>query len=92
MRWRKSTPAGTTQFRAAITQFLKGELAEAREAAQAQLLKDRHGRRCAERLCDLHDQIIGLLFDAATQHLYKSRCRPTPSAWRSSPPAATAAA
>ena len=59
-------------FRAAITQFLKGELAKGRAAAQAQLLKDRHGRRCAERLCDLHDAIIGLLFEAATRHLYKS--------------------
>ena len=36
-------------LRSAIAQLLKGELAEAREAAQAQLLKDRHGRRCAER-------------------------------------------
>src|SRR4029453_8251124 len=59
-------------FRAAITQLMKGELAKGRAAAQTQLLKDRHGRRCAERLCDLHDQIIGLLFDAATRHLYKS--------------------
>jgi [protein-PII] uridylyltransferase len=64
------------QFRAAITQLLKGELARAREAAQAQLLKDRHGRRCAERLCDVQDEIIRILFNAATRHLYHS---PTPS-------------
>src|SRR5687767_14279091 len=59
-------------FRAAITQLLKGELAIGRAAAQAQLLKDRHGRRCAERLCYLTDAIIGLLFEGATRHLYKS--------------------
>ena len=59
-------------FRAAITQLLKGELAKGRAAAQVQLLKDRHGRRCAENLCELHDQIIELLFEAATKHLYKS--------------------
>jgi [protein-PII] uridylyltransferase len=59
-------------FRAAITQLLKGELAKGRAAAQVQLLKDRHGRRCAEKLCELHDQIIGLLFEAATRHLYRS--------------------
>jgi len=63
-------------FRNAITQLLKGELAEAREAAQAQLLKDRHGRRCAERLCVVQDEIIRILFNAATKHLYHS---PTPS-------------
>ena len=63
-------------FRNAITQLLKGELAQAREAAQAQLLKDRHGRRCAERLCFVQDEIIRILFNAATMHLYHS---PTPS-------------
>jgi [protein-PII] uridylyltransferase len=63
-------------FRAAITQLLKAELARARAAAQAALLKDRHGRRCAERLCRVQDEIIQILFDAATRHLYYS---PTPS-------------
>jgi [protein-PII] uridylyltransferase len=60
------------QLRAAIAQLLKGELAEAREAAQAQLLKDRHGRRCAERLCFVQDEIIRILFNAATKHIYHS--------------------
>src|SRR5579864_8450485 len=59
-------------FRTAISQLLKVELAKGRELAQAQLLKDRHGRRCAERLCAIHDDIISLLFEAATKHLYKS--------------------
>jgi [protein-PII] uridylyltransferase len=59
-------------FRLAITQLLKAELASGRAAAQEQLLKDRHGRRCAERLCYLHDEIISLLYEAATKHLYKS--------------------
>jgi [protein-PII] uridylyltransferase len=63
-------------FRGAITQLLKGELARARAAAQADLLKNRHGRRCAERLCFVQDEIITLLFSAATRHLYHS---PTPS-------------
>jgi [protein-PII] uridylyltransferase len=59
-------------FRNALSQLLKAELAKGREVAQAQLLKDRHGRRCAERLCSMHDDVIGLLFEAATRHLYKS--------------------
>ena len=63
-------------FRTAIAQLLKGELAKARAAAQAQLLKDRHGRRCAERLCFVQDEIIRILFNAALKHLYHS---PAPS-------------
>ena len=34
-------------FRAAVTKLLKAEMTEARAVAQAVLLKDRHGRRCA---------------------------------------------
>jgi [protein-PII] uridylyltransferase len=63
-------------FRAAVTQLLKAELAVARAAAQAMLLKDRHGRRCAERLCFVQDEIIRILYSAATEHLYRS---PVPS-------------
>src|SRR5213082_78841 len=63
-------------FRSATAQFLKAELIAAREVAQAVLLKDRHGRRCAERLCFVQDEIIRILFSAATRHLYRS---PIPS-------------
>src|SRR5689334_23273729 len=63
-------------FRAAMAQLLKGELIAARAKAQAMLLKDRHGRRCAERLCLVQDEIIRILFSAATRHLYRS---PIPS-------------
>src|SRR5882724_1033289 len=63
-------------FRAAVAKLLKAELVAARETAQAVLLKDRHGRRCAERLCFVQDEIIRILFDAATRHLYRS---PIPS-------------
>src|ERR1700759_2188479 len=63
-------------FRISVAQFLKAELIAARAAAQALLLKDRHGRRCAERLCFVQDEIIRILFSAATRHLYRS---PIPS-------------
>ena len=63
-------------FRAAVAKLLKAELIAARATAQAVLLKDRHGRRCAERLCFVQDEIIRILFDAATRHLYRS---PIPS-------------
>src|SRR5258707_4663959 len=63
-------------FRAAPAQLLKAELIAARATAQTVLLKDRHGRRCAEGLCFVQDEIIRILFSAATSHLYHS---PTPS-------------
>src|SRR5260221_7194481 len=62
-------------FRSNVAQLLKAELIAARETAQAVLLKDRHGRRCAERLCFVQDEIIRILYAAATRHLYHS---PTP--------------
>lgn len=63
-------------FRTATAQLLKTELMAARAAAQTILLKDRHGRRCAERLCHVQDEIIRILYSAATRHLYRS---PIPS-------------
>src|SRR5881392_3999508 len=59
-------------FRTALAQLLKAEMIAARATAQAVLLKDRHGRRCAERLCFMQDEIIRILYDAATRHLYRS--------------------
>src|SRR6188472_2627299 len=59
-------------FRTALAQLLKAEMIAARDTAQAILLKDRHGRRCAERLCFMQDEIIRILYDAATRHLYRS--------------------
>src|SRR6266480_3680706 len=59
-------------FRAAMAQLLKVELVAARATAQAVLLRDRHGRRCAERLCFVQDEIIRILYAAATRHLYRS--------------------
>jgi [protein-PII] uridylyltransferase len=64
------------QFRAAVAQLLKAELTAARAVAQEVLLRDRHGRRCAERLCFVQDEIIRILYAAATRHLYHS---PIPS-------------
>src|SRR6478752_10313818 len=59
-------------FRSALAQLLKTEMIAARAIAQDVLLKDRHGRRCAERLCFMQDEIIRILYSAATRHLYRS--------------------
>ena len=60
------------ELRGAVAQYLKGELARGHEKAEQMLLRDRHGRRCAERLCVMQDEIIRILFEFAVRHLYKS--------------------
>ena len=75
-RWPTQHAGNDQAFRNALAQLMKAELAKARAEAEAQLLRDRHGRRCAERLCFVQDEIIRLIFMAATQYLYNS---PTPS-------------
>jgi [protein-PII] uridylyltransferase len=63
------------ELRAAVAQRLKAALTEGRALAEKLLLNDRHGRRCAERLCRMQDEIIRLLFELAERHLYPSQNR-----------------
>ena len=58
------------ELRTAVAQRLKAALADARIVAEQLLLEDRHGRHCAERLCRLQDDIIGVLYDFAVRRLY----------------------
>src|ERR1700689_4752358 len=58
------------ELRAAVARRLKTALTEARARAEELLLKDRHGRRCAERLCQTQDEIIRILFEFAVKALY----------------------
>jgi [protein-PII] uridylyltransferase len=60
------------ELRTAVAMRLKAALTQARTQAEALLLKDRHGRRCAERLCQLQDEIIRILFEFAGSELYRS--------------------
>src|SRR6476646_3890599 len=65
--------AGAEQeLRRAVAQRLKAVLATGRTQAEQSLLKDRQGRRCAERLCFMTDEIIRVLFEFTTTHLYPS--------------------
>ena len=63
---------GERELRTAVAHHLKGVLAEGRAQAERLLIADRRGRPCAERLCLLHDEIIGALFEFARVHLYPS--------------------
>ncbi len=60
------------ELRSALAQRLKVALADGRAKAEQLLLKDRHGRRCAERLCRMEDEVIGLLFNFVRKHLHPS--------------------
>ncbi len=60
-------------LRAIVAQRLKTVLNDGREKAEKLLLKDRHGRRCAEQLCRMEDEIIRVLFEFARKHLYQSQ-------------------
>src|SRR5215472_3390362 len=61
------------ELRAAVAQHLKAALTQARARAEQLLLRDRHGRRCAERLALLQDENIRILFEFAASELYPSR-------------------
>jgi [protein-PII] uridylyltransferase len=61
------------ELRAAVTQRLKTALADGRAEAEELLLRDRHGRRCAERLCRMLDEIVHVLYEFAAKHLYSSQ-------------------
>jgi [protein-PII] uridylyltransferase len=69
----RSHPGPERDLRDALTQRLKAALAHGRDIAEQLLLADRHGRRCAERLCAMQDDIIRLLFAFAAKHLYPSQ-------------------
>jgi [protein-PII] uridylyltransferase len=62
-----------SELRAAVAQRLKAALAAGRAMAEQRLREDRHGRRCAERLCFMQDEAIRVLYDFAVRHLYPSR-------------------
>src|SRR5580658_3942995 len=61
------------ELRAAVVPRLNSALTQARARADQLLLKDRHGRRCAERLCRMQDEIIGVLYEFAAKRLYPPR-------------------
>ncbi|MBN8955737.1 MAG: [protein-PII] uridylyltransferase, partial [Rhizobiales bacterium] len=69
----RAHPAGERELRTAIAQHLKSMLTVERERAEVALLADRHGRRCAERLCRTMDTLIRALFELARTQLYPSQ-------------------
>jgi len=60
------------ELRTAVAQRLKAALAAGRASAEARLREDRHGRRCAERLCFMQDEAIRVIYEFAVRYLYPS--------------------
>src|SRR5690606_20666556 len=60
-------------LRTAVAQRLKAVLATGLARAETLLLADRHGRRCAERICRMQDAIIRVLYEFVQKHLYPSQ-------------------
>jgi [protein-PII] uridylyltransferase len=61
------------ELRSAVALHLKAALTKGRARAEELLLRDRHGRRCAERLALMQDELIRILFEFAGSELYPSR-------------------
>src|SRR5580693_1921562 len=61
------------ELRTAVALRLKAALAASRLEIERLLLGDRHGGRCAARLCRVQDEIIRVLYDFAVKHLYPSK-------------------
>src|SRR5499433_78277 len=58
------------ELRTAVSRQLRTALTHGRVTAERLLIADRHGRRCAQRLCFMQDEIIRILFEFAQKHLY----------------------
>src|SRR5258708_23872998 len=59
--------------RTAVAQRLKAVLAESSAKAEALLLKERQGGRCAARLTRMHDDLIRVIYTFAVTRLYPSQ-------------------
>ena len=58
------------ELRLEVARRIKAALVQGRAAAENLLIKDRHGRRCAERLCFMQDEIIRVMYEFTAKHLY----------------------
>ena len=61
------------ELRLAVSRRLKAALLQGRAAAERLLIKERAGRRCAERLCWMQDEILRVLYDFVAKHLYRAQ-------------------
>jgi [protein-PII] uridylyltransferase len=61
------------ELRLAVSRRLRAALARGRAEAERLLIADRHGRRCAERLSLMQDEIVRVVYEFAIKHLYPAQ-------------------
>jgi [protein-PII] uridylyltransferase len=69
----ETQPGDGRELGLAVSRRLKTALLHGRAEAERLLIKDRGGRRCAERLCFMQDEIIRVLYEFAGKHLYPAQ-------------------
>jgi [protein-PII] uridylyltransferase len=69
--WRQHD-GNSAELRAALLVQLKQLVRDARESARMALEADGNGRRCAKSLSLFQDELIRLLFDFITSHVYRA--------------------
>ncbi|MCO5063720.1 MAG: [protein-PII] uridylyltransferase [Rhizobiaceae bacterium] len=70
---RSDGDGSSSATRAQVLTILKEELRAGRAEAEAGLTRTGDGTRCAERLCQLMDELIRVIYDFAVQHVYRSK-------------------
>src|SRR6188474_3869828 len=61
------------KVRAGVIRILKQRLAAGHATAERMLMEDGGGSACAARLSHLMDEIIRVLYDFATTHVFRSK-------------------
>lgn len=65
-------PGGAGEARPAVLDYCKTLLKNARAAAEAQLMADGNGRRCAGGLSHFTDELVRLIYDYTVAHIYRA--------------------
>ncbi len=76
--WRRHD-GDSSALRVALLAMLKQLVRDARDAARNALEADGKGRKCAHSLSLFQDELIRLLFDFVTTHIYRAQILPKPS-------------
>ena len=77
----KTTIGRERELRTAVAQRLKLALTQARARAEQLLLKDRHGRRCAERYARCRTTSSVFCSNSPAARSIRLRCHPKQSTW-----------
>ena len=69
----------SSKCRLALLTLLKEVVAEGRDIAEQKLLEDGSGLKCATRLSNLQDELIGVIHEFALNYIYRCLLYTSPS-------------